>query len=62
MFVVTIDADACAGCSQCAASCPAQILSMVEAKAQVTGNTDECLGCQSCVIVCDLSAVTVQEF
>jgi Fe-S-cluster-containing hydrogenase component 2 len=62
MFVVTIEAEDCVGCGECAASCPSQIISMVEGKAEVTGDSAECLGCQSCVIVCASGGVEVQEF
>lgn len=60
MFVVTIDQDVCIGCGECAKACPAQILAMVEGKAQVVG--DDCMGCQSCVLVCPVGAVKVEEY
>ena len=62
MHLVMIDDEVCTGCSQCVESCPAQIISMVEAKAQVTGDAAECLGCESCVIVCESHAITLQEY
>lgn len=62
MYVVTVDQELCVGCGQCAASCPAQIITMVDGKASVTGDVSECLGCESCVIVCDAKGVTLQEF
>ena len=62
MYVVTIDAETCGGCGQCAESCPSQIITMVEGKAEVTGDNSECLGCQSCVIVCAAESVALQEF
>jgi len=62
MYLVTINQELCTGCGQCAESCPAQIISMVEAKAQVRGNTAECLGCESCVIVCTAKGIEVQEY
>jgi Fe-S-cluster-containing hydrogenase component 2 len=62
MYVVTIDATQCEGCGECADACPAQIISMADAKAQVTGDSSECLGCESCVLICSIGGVTVQEF
>ena len=62
MYVVTLNEEVCTGCSQCVESCPAQIISMVDAKAQVTGDAAECLGCESCVIVCDAQGIVVQEY
>ncbi len=62
MFLVTIDTEACAGCGQCVEACPAQILAMVDAKAEVAGDPAECLGCESCVVVCESGQITVQEY
>ncbi len=62
MYVVTINTDECSGCGECVESCPAQILGLVEGKAQVTGEASECLGCESCVVVCSAGHITVQEF
>lgn len=62
MYLVTINEEVCTGCAQCVESCPAQIISMVEAHAQVTGDTSECLGCQSCVIVCAAGGIAMQEY
>ena len=62
MFVITIDTDVCDGCGQCAESCPAQIISMIDGRAQVVGNADECLGCQACVIVCPTKGITLDEY
>jgi len=61
IFTVSIDRDKCEGCGECTESCPADILEMVDGKAEVTGNADECLGCETCVSVCPSGAVTVQE-
>lgn len=60
-FNVTIDRDKCEGCGECAESCPADILEMVDGKAEVTGDISECLGCETCVTVCTTEAVTLEE-
>ncbi|MCL5056514.1 MAG: 4Fe-4S binding protein [Actinobacteria bacterium] len=60
MYLVQVDRDKCEGCGECAETCPASVLEMVDGKAEVT-SPDECLGCESCVSVCPSGAVTVQE-
>ncbi len=62
MYVVTINAETCTGCGQCVESCPSQIITMVDTKAQVTGETSECLGCESCVIVCARGGITLEQY
>jgi Fe-S-cluster-containing hydrogenase component 2 len=62
MFMVTINSEVCTGCGQCAESCPAQIITMVDSRAQVSGDVSECLGCQSCTIVCSVGGVAIDEF
>ena len=62
MYIVTIDAETCEGCGECAKACPASIIVMKDHKAEVAGNTDECLGCESCVAICPSKSVTLQEF
>jgi len=62
MYLVIIHQELCTGCGQCAESCPAQIISMADAKAQVTGDTAECLGCESCVVICAAKGIELQEY
>ena len=52
-----IDPDLCTGCGLCIRVCPAGTLSMVNGKAQVTG--DHSLNCGHCQAVCPVGAVTV---
>lgn len=60
MYIVTVDADKCEGCGECADSCPGGVLEMVDGKSTVA-NPDECLGCETCVSVCPSGAITLQE-
>lgn len=60
MYVVTIDADKCEGCEECANNCPVEVLKMVDGKATVA-NPDSCEGCETCVSVCPSGAVTLKE-
>jgi NAD-dependent dihydropyrimidine dehydrogenase PreA subunit len=62
MFMVTIDADKCTGCGQCAEMCPAQILAASDDRVEVIGDPTDCLGCDSCVTVCANEAIRVEEF
>lgn len=61
MYTVTIDEEKCQGCGECADNCPAAILSLVDGKAQVTGEMEDCLGCETCVSSCEHGAVTLTE-
>ncbi|MDK2824025.1 MAG: hypothetical protein PWQ67_181 [Clostridia bacterium] len=59
MFVVTVDAEKCTGCGECANACPAQVFEL-EDVAVVTDN--ECMGCESCVMICPVGAITLNEY
>ncbi|MCB2180575.1 MAG: 4Fe-4S binding protein [Desulfobulbaceae bacterium] len=59
-WVVEVDADKCTGDEECVNACPAQVLELVDGKAEPV-NQDECLGCETCVEVCPEGAITVSE-
>lgn len=59
MFVITVDAEKCTACGECAAACPASVFE-IEEVAVVTDN--ECMGCESCVLLCPTSALTLAEY
>ena len=61
MYIISIDADACDGCGQCAENCPVNLLSMEGSKAVVTGEPTECMGCEACTSVCPEGACHIQE-
>ena len=61
MYVITIDEDKCEGCGDCANTCPVEMFTVENKKAQVSGNPDDCLGCESCVSVCSNGSITLQE-
>ncbi len=54
-----IDRDACTGCGLCVRVCPSETITMVDGKAEVTG--DESLNCGHCTAVCPEGAVTVKS-
>lgn len=59
MYLITIDADKCTGCSSCVDACPAQYLEMVDDKAEIADG--ECMGCESCVAICPEEAIDMRE-
>ncbi len=61
MYMISINADKCEGCGECVDACPAGILGMVDAKAEVTGAETDCMGCETCVVTCPNEACSLQE-
>ncbi len=60
MFLVTVDAEKCEGCEECANNCPVQVFKMENGKANPY-QADLCEGCETCVSVCSTGAVTLKE-
>jgi nitroreductase/NAD-dependent dihydropyrimidine dehydrogenase PreA subunit len=54
-----IDADKCTGCGLCVKVCPAKTISMVQDKAEITG--DFSIGCGHCEAVCPVGAIVVES-
>ena len=61
MYMVNIDSDKCQGCGECCGVCPANLLSLEDEKAVMSGDPSDCLGCETCVASCPHDAVTVTE-
>lgn len=61
MYLITVDAEKCEGCGECAEACPGAVFAINDGKAEVVGGPDDCLGCETCVTVCPTGAVTMQE-
>ena len=57
-MAVTIDQDACLGCSACVDTCPQQVLELVDDKATVA-NPDDCVECGACESACPAEAITL---
>lgn len=53
-----IDRELCIGCGLCAAVCPARTLTLIDGKAEVTG--DDSMHCDHCAAVCPTGAVVVK--
>ncbi|MBI5505991.1 MAG: 4Fe-4S binding protein [Deltaproteobacteria bacterium] len=62
MYAVTIDDVVCEGCGECAQLCPFEIITMVDDKAEITGDSSLCTGCESCVVVCEPGGIALQEY
>lgn len=61
MFMVMINQNKCIGCASCIDACPAKLLSMVDEKAEVSGDAAECLGCETCVELCPNDCFNIME-
>ncbi|HBG92328.1 MAG: ferredoxin [Nitrospirae bacterium GWF2_44_13] len=60
MWLVSVDADKCEGCEECANNCPVEVFKMEGGKANPY-QADLCEGCETCVSVCSTGAVTLKE-
>jgi NAD-dependent dihydropyrimidine dehydrogenase PreA subunit len=60
MYLVSVNADSCTGCEECANNCPVSVFEMQNGKS-VTVQADLCEGCQTCTSVCSSGAVTLTE-
>jgi len=61
MYKITIDEAKCQGDSNCVDVCPSSLFSIVDGKAQVTGDPNDCLGCEACATSCPTEAITIEE-
>ena len=68
MAKLTINVDACKGCSLCIQVCPKHILELNREKLNAKGyhpigiiNMDECIGCASCARMCPDVVFTVER-
>jgi NAD-dependent dihydropyrimidine dehydrogenase PreA subunit len=50
-----VDAEKCTGCESCVATCPVEVISMVDGKAVI--DADECIDCGACVDECPTEAI-----
>ncbi len=57
---VTVEADKCIGCGECADVCPVEVYELQDGKS-VPVNQSECIGCESCVEVCPSNCITIEE-
>ena len=60
MFLVTVDAEKCEGCGECANNCPVAVFKMENGKCVVVQG-DLCEGCETCISVCPSGAITLKE-
>ncbi len=48
----------CTGCEECYLACHAEVIEMVDKKAQVK-KLEDCLICETCVLICPTNAITL---
>jgi heterodisulfide reductase subunit A len=59
-YVAKVTAENCAGCGQCAESCPYQAIQIMDGAAQV--NQYQCKGCGTCAAACPNKAMTLIHY
>jgi Fe-S-cluster-containing hydrogenase component 2 len=60
MYMVSVDAEKCTGCEECANICPNEIFSM-DAEKSIPDEGIECDFCESCLDVCEGDAIAITE-
>jgi nitroreductase/Pyruvate/2-oxoacid:ferredoxin oxidoreductase delta subunit len=56
---IQIDPELCNGCGLCITVCPSETMSIVNEKAQITG--DESLTCGHCIAICPMDAISLKN-
>jgi NAD-dependent dihydropyrimidine dehydrogenase PreA subunit len=59
-YRVTVDAEKCKGCEECAEVCTVRVFEMQREKATPV-NVKDCFGCQTCVEICKEKAIGVED-
>lgn len=63
MIKITVDEDACVGCTLCVDECPTDVFEFDEEKRiPKVVREKECFGCLSCSQICPASAITHEDF
>lgn len=63
MLDFTIDLETCIGCGQCAADCPAMIISMETGVPTIASDLEQfCIRCLHCVAICSEGSVSIHGY
>jgi len=61
--IFSVDLEACIGCGQCAAVCPAMIISMEQNIPAISQDLEQfCIACLHCAAVCSEDAVAILDY